>query len=258
MLSTNQIFGLVIIGIIIIGYFVWNYYGNNNYGSNYYGNNPEGFESQMSNASNAEYIQNENPGIDVSELVNQRITNIMEPSTLKNQGFNIPTMPNIDWKNKGVKDISCATGVRGNSTSAINAPVETIDTAASTLASSLDFNKMASNMDYKGHNMSNPMYSSYKNTPKEYTVNDLYNVNKLLPQETNKNWFDSVPSPLNVKNQNLINISRPIGVDTVGSSLRNACLDIRGNIPIPKLVVSPWLQSTIEPDFNTIGLCSTS
>ena len=39
-----------------------------------------------------------------------------------------------------------------------------------------------------------------------------------------------------------------IGVDTQGSSLRNANYDLRSSLPIKKNSVSPWLNSSYEPD----------
>ena len=83
------------------------------------------------------------------------------------------------------------------------------------------------------------------------------NSEELLPKEEN-DWFDTVPEPIKVKNRHLININRPIGVDTVGSSMKNACRDLRGNIPAPKFVVSPFLNSSIEPDVATVGFCNSS
>ena len=79
---------------------------------------------------------------------------------------------------------------------------------------------------------------------------DLFDVDKYLPQEVNDDWFEVQPEPISVKNRHLINISKPIGVNTIGTSLRNASYDIRGTPANPKFVVSPWLQSSIEPDVN--------
>ena len=46
-----------------------------------------------------------------------------------------------------------------------------------------------------------------------------------------------------------------IGVNTVGQTLKNPSHDIRGTIYCPKIAnVSPWQQSTIEPDFNLKSL----
>lgn len=79
---------------------------------------------------------------------------------------------------------------------------------------------------------------------------DLFDVDKYLPQEVNDDWFEVQPEPISVKNRHLINITKPIGINTIGSSLRNASWDIRGSVAVPKHVVSPFLQSSIEPDVN--------
>ena len=46
-----------------------------------------------------------------------------------------------------------------------------------------------------------------------------------------------------------------VGVDTQGSSLRNANLQLRADPPNPQKHVSPWLNSTIEPDLTRKSLC---
>lgn len=79
---------------------------------------------------------------------------------------------------------------------------------------------------------------------------DLFNVDKYLPQEVNDQWWDMLPEPISVKNRHLINVTKPIGVNTIGNSLRNATWDLRGDVPNPKYAISPWLNSTIEPDTN--------
>ena len=38
------------------------------------------------------------------------------------------------------------------------------------------------------------------------------------------------------------------GINTVGQSLRNANLDVRSDPPNPRAAISPFLNSTIEPD----------
>ncbi len=79
---------------------------------------------------------------------------------------------------------------------------------------------------------------------------DLFDVDKFLPQEVNDDWFEVQPEPISVKNRHLINITKPIGINTIGTSLKNASYDIRGAPACPKFVVSPWLQSNIEADVN--------
>ena len=79
---------------------------------------------------------------------------------------------------------------------------------------------------------------------------DLFDNSNYLPQEVNNDWFDVQPEPISVKNRHLVNVTRPYGVSTVSSSLKNPTLDIRGTPACPKFVVSPWHQSSIEPDHN--------
>tara|TARA_X000000950_G_C13909518_1_gene658402 strand:- start:3025 stop:3651 length:627 start_codon:yes stop_codon:yes gene_type:complete len=88
----------------------------------------------------------------------------------------------------------------------------------------------------------------------ENEMNKLkFNSSDLLPKEVNQDWFESDFSnaQVNVNDDNLVVTDRYIlGVNTVGQSLKNPSYDIRANPPCPKFGVSPWLQSTIEPDFN--------
>lgn len=83
---------------------------------------------------------------------------------------------------------------------------------------------------------------------------NLYKVDNYLPQETNDNWFDSVKEPIPIKNRHLINTTRTIGLDTIGSSRKNSTRDLRGEPPNPKFVVSPFLNSSIEPQMSNRGV----
>ena len=89
------------------------------------------------------------------------------------------------------------------------------------------------------------------------TEKDKYSVKTLLPQEKEKDWFETIET-VDVKNSHLINIYRPIGANTIGSTHKAAIYDIRGldKAVCPKFVVSPWLQSSYEPDRSSKGICS--
>lgn len=91
-------------------------------------------------------------------------------------------------------------------------------------------------------------------TTKKQEEQHKYDINQFTPKEKRKDWFEVIDS-IDVKNSQLINIYRPIGANTIGSSLKCAALDIRGNVPCPQTVVSPWLQSSIQPDNNLKSLC---
>ena len=91
-----------------------------------------------------------------------------------------------------------------------------------------------------------------KNNVKKYDAKDF------LPKEINDKWFDTdfSQAKFNINDDKLINTERyVIGINTVGQSLKNASYDIRGTIPNPKFTVSPWNNSTYEPDFNLKPLC---
>jgi hypothetical protein len=74
------------------------------------------------------------------------------------------------------------------------------------------------------------------------------NPSDLLPNDTNSEWANINPASNDLKNLNLLNPNQLIGINTVGSSLRNANLQIRSEPAIPKVNVGPWNSSTIETD----------
>ena len=85
-----------------------------------------------------------------------------------------------------------------------------------------------------------------------------YNAKDYLPKEINDDWFNTDFSQAKYKmnDDKLINTDKYIiGINTVGQSLKNASYDIRGAINVPKYTVSPWNNSTIEPDYNIKPLC---
>jgi hypothetical protein len=85
-----------------------------------------------------------------------------------------------------------------------------------------------------------------------------YDAKDFLPKEINDQWFDTdfSQAKFNINDDKLINTERyVIGINTVGQSLKNASYDIRGTVPNPKFSVSPWNNSTYEPDMNLKSLC---
>ena len=88
-------------------------------------------------------------------------------------------------------------------------------------------------------------------------IDDLFDVNKMLPQENEEGWFDTsiLQSAKKIKGTHMINPKTHFGINTIGTHKKNGSLDIRGDIPNPKIDVSPWGNSTIDRDDNGIGLC---
>lgn len=82
-----------------------------------------------------------------------------------------------------------------------------------------------------------------------------FNSKDFLPADEKNDWWDLMHED---KGPNYIgeNSTNLIGTDTKGQSLKNACLDIRGDIYVPKIRNMPWNMSSIEPDNNIYqGLC---
>lgn len=86
---------------------------------------------------------------------------------------------------------------------------------------------------------------------------DCYPKDKLTPEDllpkdaANSEWAQVNPAGQgDVKNQNFLTAGHHIGINSVGSTLRNANMQLRSEPANPQVKVSPWLQTTIEPDLN--------
>lgn len=95
-------------------------------------------------------------------------------------------------------------------------------------------------------------YATGPRTVKECNPRDRLTTEDLLPKDAaNSKWAQANPAGQgDVKDQNFLTAGYLLGVNTVGQSLRNANLQLRSEPPNPQLKVSPWSQSTIEPDVN--------
>ena len=77
---------------------------------------------------------------------------------------------------------------------------------------------------------------------------------ELLPADANNEWTNIVPN-MDLKNIGMLKAGQNLGIDTIGSSLRNPNLQLRSEPAIPKNNnLGPWNNSTMEPDTNRRGL----
>jgi len=78
----------------------------------------------------------------------------------------------------------------------------------------------------------------------------MVDPSQYLPSDTNSQWASLTPSGNGaLQSVNLLQAGAIIGMNTQGSSLRNANLQLRSEVPIPKNNnISPWMNSTIDPD----------
>jgi hypothetical protein len=87
--------------------------------------------------------------------------------------------------------------------------------------------------------------------PNDCYPKDVLSPEELLPKDVESVWAQSVPSGQgSLSDKNFLNAGFHVGVNTVGQSLRNANRQLRSEPANPQVKVSPWLQSTIEPDTN--------
>ena len=70
---------------------------------------------------------------------------------------------------------------------------------------------------------------------------------ELLPTDSNSEWSNIMPNN-DLKKVGMLNAGHHVGVNTVGSSLRNANLQIRSEPVIPQTNIGPWNNTTIEAD----------
>ena len=90
--------------------------------------------------------------------------------------------------------------------------------------------------------------SNLSGMPSNCTGNNTNNPSDLLPKDGNSSWGLQPMGSGDYLGVNFLNAGYLTGIDTVGSSLRNANLQVRSETPNPQMIVSPWMNTTIEPD----------
>jgi hypothetical protein len=98
------------------------------------------------------------------------------------------------------------------------------------------------NEDYRAVDFQN------KKLPNDCFPKDRLTAEDLLPKDAaNSKWAQVNPAGQgDVKDQNFLSAGYMIGINTVGSSLKNANLQLRSEPVIPKVSVGPFLNSTYE------------
>jgi hypothetical protein len=81
----------------------------------------------------------------------------------------------------------------------------------------------------------------------------ITNPAELLPKDTNSQWAELNPSGKGeLANINLLRAGYSVGLNTQGSSLRNANQQIRSDPVIPISPTGPWNQTTISNNFMQV------
>lgn len=97
------------------------------------------------------------------------------------------------------------------------------------------------------------MGSPYKD-PSSCYKRDRLTATDLLPTDASSKWAQINPSSSgDLSDQNFLTAGYHVGINTQGTSMRNANLQLRSEVPNPQVAVSPWLISTIEPDVRAVS-----
>jgi hypothetical protein len=122
--------------------------------------------------------------------------------------------------------------------------------AAPTQAYSVDASEsIGMNEQPQGLQQPNPI--TMNQLPSECYPKDVLSSADLLPRDANSLWAQVNPSGQgSLADQNFLTSGIHVGISTVGSSLRNANRQLRSEPLNPQVKVSPWMQTTIEPDIN--------
>lgn len=169
------------------------------------------------------------------------------------------------------KNASSTTSTRSvESTSAmvppINAGIETFDNQSPSdqvsVSSGIKHNAMptqAYNIDAsesigtveQPQGIQQPSSMTINQLPSECYPKDVLSSADLLPRDANSLWAQVNPSGQgSLADQNFLTAGFHIGINTVGQTLRNANRQLRSEPLNPQVKVSPWMQTTIEPDIN--------
>jgi hypothetical protein len=119
----------------------------------------------------------------------------------------------------------------------------------------------SNNNNFKGMSDSNGQWGNANlqdftiNSPQtqQEKIMNLYNSNNYLPNDKLlkpdlAKGFQILENPVSVKNTNLVPVLRAIPVSSIMGSNRNSTYDIRAEPSCPRQIISPFLNSSIQPD----------
>jgi hypothetical protein len=229
-LTGNQKLAILAVVVIVILYLIYM--------------QKEGADSVNSNSVNASSdTQSVDTSAETQTVVTQQETQSVETTEVDKELIRKMTGPNSAREGKE-KVVNYRDGERGGFPPSLDEFFEQ--------GNPLNSNE---NFDFLPNDPDNDYAAYTGKARRELSEEEKFNASELLPKEERQDWFEDV-TPQKIKNRHLINIYRPIGVNTVITSRKNGSLDIRGNPVNPKTFVSPFLNSSIDPDVNARGICA--
>lgn len=147
----------------------------------------------------------------------------------------------------------------------INMPIEAFETqspadqvgvssgmqaAAPTQAYSVDASENIGMVE-QPQGLQQPSPMTMNQLPSECYPKDVLSSADLLPRDANSLWAQVNPSGQgSLADQNFLSSGYHTGISSISGTLRNANRQLRSEPLNPQVKVSPWLQTTIEPDIN--------
>lgn len=85
--------------------------------------------------------------------------------------------------------------------------------------------------------------------PNQCFPKDVLSSSDLLPQDADSKYAQINPAGQgSITGSNFLTAGFHVGINTVGTTNRNANYQLRSEPPNPQVKVSPWNQTTIDPD----------
>ena len=115
-----------------------------------------------------------------------------------------------------------------------------------------DFSGQIAASEPTGQNEVQQAVTGLGRTPSTCYPQQKLTAQDLLPTDENKAIQEfNIAKPVGegiLQGVNMLDSSYHVGVNTVGQSLRNANRQLRSEPPNPQVNVSPWMNTTINPD----------
>lgn len=188
----------------------------------------------------------------VSNSLNSIVDNKVQPNGQNNVIDRIAT--NLVNNTNTVSNLNTIPNIKNETVSLQNMPLDVFkdeNTASNGIPAPLSQNNgngAALTDGFDGLNMYSELNEMINN-------GTILTSDNLLPQDKDENEFNAYKLAVAYNDSNLAaNGLEKFGVDTIGSSKRVASLDLRGNVPCPKFKVSPWGNSSYDPDYNIKGM----
>jgi hypothetical protein len=126
-----------------------------------------------------------------------------------------------------------------------------INTAGKAVGESDNYQPADENTSSGGHASANGMDTNMRGLPPSCVKQNVTDPKELLPNGGSNEFSKAYPQGSgDLENVSLLTAGTLQGINTVGTSLRNANLQLRSEPANPRMNIGPWNNSTITADSN--------